>query len=588
MELDKIKNQIKKEVTGFKNLEINITDNYSFNHYETLNLINLYLNSRYKKGNKDDEGFRKFFFNVVNKAWRIAAKATDIDTKHIKFETEAGQSYYPVWLLEKDFQYWMKENRFDKLLNEIIENTPKYGTTVVKKSKDKIKIVKLDNLIFDPSVENLEDSPFITEKHCYSAEQLWAKQDVWENAKDVVNKWFAISKNRIIGENDIDVYESYRLVKKSEIGEKGEDLVRAMFLMADIGKNQELIPLIEKPIIKKEIPYKACHWERVFGRFLGRGVVEEGFENQMRQNLLINLLGKTMYWTSKVIFQSRSTIDKNLAAQTLNGEVLEVDEEITRIPIENRDLSSFNNEFERWAQNYNEKTFNYDIFRGERPPAGTPLGTSRIQVTMIQSYFSGKQENIGIFIKELLTDWIIPIFIKNNNNEHILNLIGTEAGELKKFDNMKINYNVNKEIIDFVNKNGYLPTPMQVRLIRQIVKSRQKKPNNRTQTIVKNLYKNLKYKVKIIITGEAIDMGSELQTLQIILQQLSTNPAIFQNPMIKQVFYRILDKVGISPIDFETEEDEEENMLNQQLSQGGSISVPNVPNIPMGGKELII
>ena len=586
---NKVLEKIRKEAESFGNVTIPLTKGGSleFNQADTLRMINHYVNSEFTTGDKDEDGFQKYFFNVVNKSWRTAAKATDIDTKHVKLEAEDGQSYYPTWFLEKELQVWMKEQGFAALLNDIVAHTPKYGSTVVKKTGDKnIEITRLDNLSFDPSVEKLEDSHFVTEEHVMSPEELYSYKDKWDKAEEALDLWFSKNANRKLTSNDIRVYESYRRVKRGEIekgSKKGDELVWGMFLVADIGKNDSSKPVyLDDPIVVKELPYKEIHWEKVFGRWLGRGVVEEGFMPQQRQNLLINLIGKAMYWSSKIIFQSRSSMDKNLATQTLNGEVLEVDEEVTRIPIEQRDLSSFNTEFARWKQNYAEQTFNYDIMRGERPPSGTPLGTSQMQFSMIQSYFEGKKDNLGIFIKEILKDWIIPLFLQDKSKEHTFNLIGSAPEELEKFDNFQVNNRVKKKVLDFVKDNGYLPTKLQREVISKTEKTKQKNPDKRLVDIPKSFYKNVKYTTKIIITGEAIDMGSELQTLQVILQQLSTNPRIFENPMIKKIFYKILDKVGISPVDFQVDEQEQQST---PLPQGGSVAVPPTPNIPIRQKE---
>ena len=136
---------------------------YTFDYVGTLKMIDLYLNSKFQTGDKDNRGFRKFFYNIVKPACDIATKFIDLDTKDIMLFAEQSDQEEKVWLMQHDLKQWLKENKFGTLLNEIGERYPEYGSVVLKKQKSKFKNVQLQNLRFDPSARILEDSDFVYE-----------------------------------------------------------------------------------------------------------------------------------------------------------------------------------------------------------------------------------------------------------------------------------------------------------------------------------------------------------------------------------------------------------------------------------------
>src|SRR3990167_6089073 len=136
---------------------------YSFNHPETIKLIDLYYNDQFKSGKYDSRGFRKFFFNIVKPACDVATKFIDLDTKDIILISEGSGMEEKVFIMQRDLKQWLKEQKFGVLLNKIGNDYPKYGHVFIKKTKDGWKKLNIHNLRFDPASESLETDTFFYE-----------------------------------------------------------------------------------------------------------------------------------------------------------------------------------------------------------------------------------------------------------------------------------------------------------------------------------------------------------------------------------------------------------------------------------------
>lgn len=191
--------QANKEVEEF-NKEIEITPGYTFNQAETLQKIDLYYASRYKKGNLDKEKFKKLFFNIIKHRVNTATKAIDIDTKDIRVIAEDGQSYWPALFFEVDLKQHMKEEKYGQLFNEISEKWPRYGSVVVKDVKGVPKLVQLKNLILDQAIDYIKNSPHVLEKHSYDFDEFRdiAIQSGWEKVEDVISLYQKMGLMRIL------------------------------------------------------------------------------------------------------------------------------------------------------------------------------------------------------------------------------------------------------------------------------------------------------------------------------------------------------------------------------------------------------
>jgi len=534
---------------------------------DIINVIDHYWASRYVEGDYDSLNFRKIFLNVVLNPTEVAQKLVDLDTKDIRFFTDNPDFYYILWFYETLFKRWLKysENQFGQtfgqFLNAMVYNWPKYGHLLVKKAKGTVHIVPLQTVIVKQDARDFLSSPFLIEKHEYEPEELEATG--WDNVKEVIDKYYKPGKR-------IKVYERIGWTKVSD--------KYNYFIVPEGVEDPNYILLYDKR--EKKDLYKELKWDDIPGRALGRGTVERLFESQIAVNQTENLFRKSLRWTSKQIFQTKDeTIAKNLVTQIEDGDVIALNSEISKIPVEERNLHSYNYADVKWDRHIQDITFSYSQMAGERPPSGTPLGTSILQTQMAAQYYDLKREDFGLFLKKLIKDWIIPDFEKELKKEKRLLLQDLGEDRAEKIRNLILTQRVNNAIVKFVSQKMRVPTEEEVETIKSIQKALILK--EKSLSLPPESFKNIEYEMDILITNEQVDTASRLTTLQTIFQILGSNPTVLRDKNIKRIFYKMIELAGFSPA--ELSEVEPPTVEERGLEEGAKVagSMPRLASQPV-------
>ena len=560
---------IANEVNEFDKKSLSMNPSFAPTQRSIFNLIDNYWMNKYKDGNRDDSGYLKPFFNIVENPTQVASKMLDLDTKDIRTVAEDGQSYFPAWLFGKELKRWMKEKKncraegiektFGQLLNSIVYYYPKYGSIVLKKAGGIINLVPLQNLHFDTTVETLMESPLI-EDHAYFPGQL--RSMGWDKKKVEA----AIKKFGEKAGVKIPVYERTELN-----GSKFDYSIVAGNLSKKDGITLEEIQLTD-------FPYKELHFDKVPGRWLGRGNPEKLFEAQIAKNQNEVLFRQGFRWGAKRIFQSRDEIiASNLMTDVENGDIIISPSEISQVNMEERNLPSYRISDRKWDENIAKQTFSTDVIRGERSPAGTPLGSMKISAAQATGYFDLKREDLGMFLKEVIWDWVLPEFKKNKSVIHKVMIGEFAEDEVEKLRRLISTNRFNKALIDYVSKNGRVPGASERQLLKSVILEQLK--TKKDLNIPEKYYTNAKISTDVIITNEQIDMSARLSTLQYILQVVGSNPTIFRDKRARKVFYKAIDLAGFSPLDFEIEEEENgiEEMAGRNIAERAGGGVSRVP-----------
>ena len=567
---------------------IEMPGGYSFDYVKTLKKIDLYYNSQFETGNLDSRGFRKFFYNIVKPACDIAQKYIDLDTKDIVLISEKPDSEMKVWLMQRDLKQWLKKEKFGSLLNRLGEEYPKYGHFFIKKDKSgSWKKVNIQNLRFDPASNSFDTDEFFYEIHQMSRNEI--KRMKWNRPDDVEG---LLSSE----ENIYTVYECYDRCA-DEKGEWRRTIKADLYLRKDgtvvVRAPEALInnpnDYIDGRILHEdyadELPYREHKWEDVPGRRLGRGYVEYLFDNQISINELVNIKRKGLYYTSLKLYQTRDdSVGKNVLTDVENGDIIKTTAEINPVVNEERNLAVFNSEEQRWDQNTVSKTFTTDISRGENLPSRTPLGVANLQAAQVASFFELKRENLGMFIKDLFLDDVIPNFKNKSKREHILTFLGSDP-ERSKLDQAIAEVLVEEKAMEYAEKTGFFPDPASMELEKARVMGELKKKRNLYLDVPAGFYEDAEYNIDILVTGEQLDTGARIQTLQIALQLFGTNPMILRDKGTRTVLFKLLELGGVSPVELnligENAESPEGMMAQATLPQGGSVAMPQNP----GGME---
>lgn len=545
-------------VEGYRTEALDCNPIYAPSNKDVLELIDSYFASKYRDNEYDSSGYKKPFYNIVINPTEVASKMIDLDTKDIRIVAEDGQSYYPAWFFGKELKIWMKDKKnkdgqtFGQLLNQMVYKYPKYGHLIAKKAKDTVYLVPLQNFYCDnPEADNFLSCDTVVEEHDYTAEQL-RKQEGWKNVEDIITKYEV--------EGNIKVYEI------SVLNQKGDN-----YFIQPAGCNKEEDVLYKDRRDRKDL-YKEIKWEDLPGRCMGRGQPEKLFEAQIAKNQNEYYLRSGYRWTSKKLWQTRDdNIAKNLITEVEDGDVLTANSEITPISMEERNLGAIREGDTKWDKLISTLSFAFEPISGQPSKSGTTLGATVLQTNMMRQYYDLKREELGMFIKDILFDWIIPEFKKQKNGKHNLMMSEFDESELTKIKELVLTNKTNRAVIGQVEKTGAIPTMQEMELLKSITSEKMK--SQKDIKIPDNFYNNLKYKIDIIITNEQIDTASRMTTLQTVLQIIGGNPTILQDPRTRKVFYKLLDLAGISPTDFQEEEPDLASTVGQNTAQvGGSVS----------------
>jgi hypothetical protein len=568
---------IENEIKFYKDTSLEQNPTFAPRMSDIYNLIDLFTVSKFRDGDKDSLGYKKVFFNIVNFIVDVCSKMLDLDTKDIFIKAEEGQDYWTAWLLGKELKFWMKFKYFARNLNIYCKEWPKYGDLWVKKVKDDVKWVPPQNMIYRVNATDYKTIPLI-EKHEYGADELRivGKQSGWENIEEAI-KGSGITSQTPPGHNST-------IGVKEENTNSGIVIYEVWFpknYLEEEKSNWFIISKDSNVVLaeaKKDCPYKKLAWESLPGRLPGRGRIEQLFEDQIYLNRIANYKSAGFHWTSKHIYQTRSTnIEKNLMTQVDDGEILITNSEITPIVNEERNLSAYTSDEQRWGQNALNKTFTTEPISGQRSPAGTTLGATVIQTQQTTAFYKQKREELAEFIKEILWDWIIPTFKNQSRKEHkilIDTLIADGDSDSEKFFNLILNERMNK-----LRANSKNLSPQQWAIRKSIQAELLRKEN---LEIPKGFYDNLKYKIDIMITGEQLDVAARQSTVNMLIQMLNSNPAIFENNKIVKFLSYALNMIGINPKEFFNDNTPTIQNLSgaERMQRGGSISSPTAVSQP--------
>ncbi len=585
--------KIGREINNYHTQSVKIVDGYDFKQKERIDENWRFYHSKFKTGKVDSEGFEKFFENIVKNPCNTAYNTIKFDPDDIIISPAPGQSSIETWLMDLDFRYWLKESSFTEVLDRVFYELPILGSAVIKKRNNDFYNVDLRNFVCDPSADNLMQSNFVIERHFMSPQQVasMADKELWDS--EACQE--AIDEFQPDKEDYIRIYERYGYISESVVKEDGDptNKVYSRVICAvpqskytegqpsitqdQFGPQAGTILRADEIDKEDEFPYREFHFEKIPGRWLGVSRVEVLSDPQVRVNEITNLRVKSSYFSALNIFQTRDdNFKKNILKEIANGDVVTAYDQITRIPTEERNLAAFDREEQKWKEAAIQNTFAYDIARGERPPAGTPLGSAQMAQEAIDSYFSTIRKRVASQIKEVIYNDIIPMFCKRK--EHYVKLAGEDLDRFKKYVVQK---RTNKAVIDFVINEKAAPTQEQYDAIKMAVESKIKSEDVK---IPDNFYKDIKYRVDITITGQEKDLRMQSANMSMILQTMQQDPEVLVDPTKKRIFSKLLESVGININDIDIGPDEEQKIKEKaREAKGGGISQAKIPqNVPPG------
>lgn len=574
---------------------IDLVDGLPFSQKKQVKTIEFYNNSKYLNGQLDELGREKPFFNILNAICDVENAAKDLDTKDIQITSDYANHYLESWLLSKDIYVWMKDNDFAKTLNDMRDIHTRYGSLLVKKVMKEgeltLELPEWKNTLTD-QVNILQGA--IVETHWMTANQI-SKMEEWdEQAIDRV-----IEKIKSGGSSKrIPVYEIRgefsRATHKDAMGEKyskkdEREFSYQLYYIAgnpvESGKTDNF-EMYEKLYCEDDTEkvYKYLARKPKAGRAFGVGVMEEGEEAQVWTNDAVLKQARAMEYTTKVIGQSASKKLKgrNLLTETDDGTILETeaDKPITALNLlPSGGLNQYGMLITQWYDQLQKTTSAYSAQRGDTPPSGTPF---RLQATVLEqsnSVFKTLQQEMGIFITEIIEDWVLPYLATKLNREHIL-AYDFSPEELKEIDNKFTAKMANQRAIDEILSGKMITQEQYDGWLENYDEFIKQTKSQRFIQIPKDFYKNLKAKVTVNITGEQRNKAATLESLNNILVTYASNPNLSQDPVASQLLTKIIELsgAGISPIQITGAINEKAKKDAETMEQNAMMQASGTPS----------
>jgi hypothetical protein len=548
--------QVTKELEQFKNEKVQIAgqesgndvrylkrqdSGYSFSQKDTLNLIDLYYNSKFETGPIDSEGQRKLFLNICAFRADVASKQIDLDTKDFIFIPDDSGSKWGAYFIQRKFKDWARENYFGEFINELVENLPKYGTVVVKRVGKKLERVPLKKLVNQQDAKTLNDATYVIEVHDKMTKDDMEKYPDWDTSGVELEFGQTTTVYERYGKVPCEWYYAYKGEKCPE-GEKGKSKKCVVILTLKKSKSnpKEITGSVLFAEEVKEVPYLECHWKQQDGRWLGIGEVENQFENQISRNMIANLRRRSLLWSSKKIFQSPDeTVNKNLIKDVKDGDVLRImpNGNITQVDMASRQIGEFQSAEDVWEKNSDQKSFTYEAATGESMPSGTPFRLGVILSNAVNSHFGLKKEKLGLFLKKLVIEDVFEIFKKENSKAHTITVMGTDKGmnDLRK---VASEIELNNKMIEWAMSDATQMPNWDAE--KQAIEIAYQQQSHLFVPIPDKFYDDIKHHIEVSITGEEIDTASQISSLTTIYQSLIQTG----DPRAEQVLSEIMALTG--------------------------------------------
>jgi hypothetical protein len=527
------------------------------NPKDIIRTVEFYTSSQYLSGKKDELGRDKPFFEINNFRVTTAKTGTDIDIKDITYTPDSLQYSMQCMVINKELYKLLKEMNFSETLNDMGFTRPKYGGVLIKKSeidgKLKIDVVDWVNVDFDPS-DVLGGA--IIETFYMQPSEFAGQRDVWDNIYETLEAHNKLNKNKPAKIEIKEVSGEFPETFDPEIEEKDADsgkYKRMCFYIACVGKKKFLLYKEDQ----KKSNFKYLAWEKVADG-LGRGIVEEGFESQWAINDTIISMRNAMELAGKVVLHTTSKkISGNAITDVSSGHIFETEPNTTlnALNLLPSAFPQFQVLFDMWNQRYDKVSSVYNANTGEAPTANTPYSQTALLNQVANSPFEYQREVWGIFLNEVLNDWVLPYVKKQILKPHNLVADYTDE-ELEMLDEAIANSVAGHQFVqDVLNDTETSQEKVDAQKA-DIKKTLIKKYGNKRELDIMEKWLDVDGKITANITGEMKNKQAILQSLDNVFAKLVStyNPqtgqfAALQDPTLSKIFGQIIELAGI-PISF--------------------------------------
>jgi len=510
-----MENEIKNYTTG----TVEISPGYRFSQYALMKRLMLYMNQVYPQGKIDSQGRYKYFFDIISPRIDSEIKNIDFDTKDIILWSDSTKDAIPLLISNLAIKEWLRDSGQAEELNEAIEEGSSWGDVVWKRTKDGHERVDLKNFfVINQTAKTLEDSPVI-ERHILTQSDLRAKSGVWENVEEVIKtcgkRGFASMQEGQTESKETPYYEIYE--RNGEISErnlfeaqgksKGKEnkYILGKIIVAGLSEGKTKHILFAEEI--KEMPYKEYHRGRYKGRWMREGITEILFDIQTRANKIGNQIDRGLDWASKTVFSSKDKlIAQNVLTDIENGDIIRT-EDIRQVEVRMQGLDQLIADWNRLMQLADKLCNSYEVVSGESLPAQTPFRLGFMLNQNANKLFDFLREKFSVSFESVIQDWVLPELLKDLKAKDVIRLTGN-SDMLQRYYEMVVDNWYFKNLL-------VLPphSPEQAKMLKDAKMAEIQKRPQQLIKLEKGLFDGFKPRVRVVISGENVNLAQELETL---------------------------------------------------------------------------
>jgi hypothetical protein len=560
MDRETIFSFITKEESAYS-LPIEPVEGWFWNMKDHIKKCTLYHWSQLLSGNP---GNNKPVKNIIYPILNLQYRAEGFDVKDIEIFVNDFKNYYKSFLIRKRHEQWAREQEIDTFIDEMVESYVGYGGVLVKRIKGvRPEVVPMTSISFCNQADIL--SRPIGIKHIYSPDQLKEFESVgWgdeaNGATCTIDELITFSREeKMSGKeekqktNDVEIYEVHGNMPNDWLdeGEGYSNQIQIVCLTKSEDKRGGYI-LFRK---KEKNPFKFLPRNKIQGRALGFGGIEELFDAQIWTNYSMIRMKEMLDSASKTILMSTDPTIRSKHPNGLSGmqnlEIIDVEQgsELRQVDTFPRNIQLFEKAVQDWQAHAQQTGSANDSIMGESPNSGTPFKLQELVTQENHSLHEYRKGKIATFLDTIYRDWIIPELIEdiNKGSEFLADL---ELSELEEVCEKVITHEANKILLDKVLGLEVIQEGEQELLMEKLRQDFMKQGKKRFLKVIKNELEKSPLGVKTNIAGKQKYLAQHTEKLVNIVRQIISAPQMMDDPRLSKMLNDIMESSGLSPIDF--------------------------------------
>lgn len=506
----------------------------------------------------ESTGREKLWYPLTEIFVNAAVKNFDLDTKDVGFRARNENGYAMTDITRAVVRDQLDKMNFGEVLDETERMLAIDGTRIWKTFEREGKMIRTDvdllNIYIDPTSPSIQKAYRFTERSLQYPDDL-ARMSGWRNTGKIVPVMGLPRTDPLYNTQSVnsnikmtDVYETWGKVPKwivptevsyedSQHPEAMEEIDAQIVVSGIDSPGKEKLHLV-KENTKKDFygdslkPYEEGWYEKVPGRWYGKGISEKLMPFQLYANEVLNIRRNRNYVTQLGLFKVRKgsgITPQQLRRLPSNGAVVVSSmDDLEQFVVQDIPQSSYNDE--KVIQDVAQRiTSAFDVVTGQALPSSTPATNASIQNTNAKSMFVMIREELGMFLKRWMDNHALPIIAKNTKIKDIIRVEGGDDKLKSIFERVVSWYAI--EQLEKGSAEGKIPSEQEMLRAMSMAEDKLRKRNDLFIEVIEEIIRD-HIDTEIYFTNEEMDIGIMTQRILSAMQLAPEYNSFF----VKQLF----------------------------------------------------